>query len=160
MGIMAMDTQMVLLLAVPIPCPLAVNTVAPIPVLRPVALAAQLKGAFKGDYLSVTEREKKVAFVGMVAVQAPDSNPAVLELDVGVNSQSFRPRPVYFEILLGTVARATGCYGLGQLLDRNRKLLLDLLAGSHIQGDPHGLSPSKAHEATQCDRHCGRCHNC
>ena len=73
MRIVTTHAPVVSLFAVPIACPSAVYAVSPVPVLGAVAFAAEKIRVLEINWLAVTKRQKIVAIIRAVAVQAPDS---------------------------------------------------------------------------------------
>ena len=91
MRIVATHAPVVGLFAVPIACPPAVYAVSPVPVLGAVAFAAEKIRVLEINWLAVAQRQEIVAIVRAVAVQAPDSHAAVVELYILVDQQIFPP---------------------------------------------------------------------
>ena len=86
------DAEIVLFLAVPTPCPFAVEPVLPLPQDRSVALPAEVIGFLKLHDFAVGEPQG-VPVVRVVTVKAPASR-HVLEDDVLVHHLKFAGSPV------------------------------------------------------------------
>ena len=98
--------------------------VSPVPVLGAMAFAAEKVRVLEINWLAVTQRQKIVAIIRAVAVQAPDSHAAVAELYILMDKHIFPSLEVYGKILLRTVTRTARSDGFRQGCQRDRKLLI------------------------------------
>jgi hypothetical protein len=114
MRIVATDAQIVSLLSVPLACSLTMYAEPPVPELGPMTLSAKKVRVLKINWFTVTERQEIVAIVRVVAVQAPNSHTAVVQLDVSVDQESFPSLEIHGKILFRAVACAARSNGLGQ----------------------------------------------
>jgi hypothetical protein len=89
-----------------------------------MAFAAEKIRVLEINRLAVTQRQKIVAIIRAVAVQAPDSHAAVAELYILMDKQIFPSLEVSGKILLRTVTRTARSDGLRQGCQRDRKLLI------------------------------------
>jgi hypothetical protein len=79
-----------------------------------MAFAAEKIRVLEINWLAVTQRQKIVAIIRAVAVQAPDSHAAVAELYILMDKHIFPPLEVYGKILLRTVTSTARSDGLRQ----------------------------------------------
>ncbi len=98
-----MGTQQVLLVAVPVPGAFSVNANLPVPKFLAVALAAESIGFEKRDDLTGGEA-KRVAIVGIVAIETPALVFGMAEDDAGVLIHQLPPVQVgfHFGMAVGT----------------------------------------------------------
>jgi hypothetical protein len=103
MGIVAMHAKEILLLPIPCSGSLSVDSQSPIPVLRPVTLAAQLKGFVKSQQSSIRLSER-IPLIGIVTGQTPPVLGIMIEKDVIVHIYQVSPLRVRLQIHMAIIA--------------------------------------------------------
>ena len=129
---MAIHAQIVGLSSIPVPGSSPVDAVSPISVLGPVTLAAEKIGLVQRYRLAVAQGKKVIAVFRVMTVQTPDSDPAMVELDISVDQQILAPLEIHRKVLLRSVTGAAGSYGFGERRCWDGKLLSGRRTGLHL----------------------------
>jgi hypothetical protein len=100
------------------------DTSSPIPEYCAMAFTAKQVRLLEFNEFTITQWQKIIAFIGVVAIQAPYSDTPMSQLQVRVHIKGLPSFVIHREVLFRAVTGATRCYGLRQLSLRNRKLLV------------------------------------